>query len=172
MDMKNARKAEIVYRPIGIIRSEYGNKEETQIQAAFSSSVGVVGVFPEYAPGLKDVESFSHLILLYHFHQAAGCDLLKRPFLDDSERGIFATRHFNRPNPIGISIVELLEVEGNVLKVRGLDVLDGTLFLDVKPYIREFDRREDVRSGWLEGRRIEVGSELTPRRLGEGGRRV
>jgi tRNA-Thr(GGU) m(6)t(6)A37 methyltransferase TsaA len=168
--MKRAGRAEIVYRPIGIIRSEYRDKEDTPIQAAFSSSEGEVEIFPEYAPGLKDVESFSHLILLYHFHHATGCDLLKRPFLDDAERGIFATRHFNRPNPIGISIVELLEVKGNVLKVRGLDVLDGTLLLDVKPYVREFDLRENAKSGWLEGKRIEVGSGLTPRRLGDGGR--
>ncbi len=168
-EMKGDRLAEIVYRPIGIIRSEYMDKEDTPIQSAFSSSEGEVEIFPEYAPGLKDIESFSHVILLYHFHQASGVDLIRKPFLDDVEHGIFATRHFNRPTPIGLSIVELQEVRGNVLKVRGLDVLDGTLLLDVKPYVREFDRREDSRSGWVDGKKVEGAIGITPRRLDKGG---
>jgi tRNA-Thr(GGU) m(6)t(6)A37 methyltransferase TsaA len=151
------RTTEIKYRPIGIIHSEYTNQEETPIQGIFnSSSKGEVELFPEYVSGLEDLESFSHIILLYHFHRATGCTLLQKPFLDgEKERGIFAIRHFNRPNPIGISIVELKAVRGNVLEVSGIDVLDGTPLLDIKPYVRQFDHREEAKSGWVDDQHIQ-----------------
>ncbi len=142
---------EITYKPIGIIHSEFTHQEETPIQGIFNPSVGMVEVFPEYAEGLKDLETFSHVYLIYHFHRATGVRLTQKPFLDlDKDRGIFAIRHFNRPNPIGISIVELLEVNENMLTVRGVDVLDGTPLLDIKPYVKQFDHRQDVRSGWVD----------------------
>ncbi len=147
---------EIRYRPIGIIHSEYTKQEETPIQGIFNSSRGEVELFPEYAQGLKDLESFSHIILIYHFHRATGSSLLQKPFLDGQrERGIFAIRHFNRPNPIGISIVRLLAVKGNVLEVCGMDVLNDTPLLDIKPYVRQFDHREEAKSGWVDEQHIE-----------------
>jgi tRNA-Thr(GGU) m(6)t(6)A37 methyltransferase TsaA len=142
---------EITYRPIGIIHSEFTCQEETPIQGIFNPSVGIVEVFPEYTDALKDLETFSHIYLIYHFHRAHGVRLTQKPFLDlDKERGIFAIRHFNRPNPIGLSIVELLEMDGNMLTVRGMDILDGTPLLDIKPYVRQFDHRQDVKSGWVD----------------------
>jgi tRNA-Thr(GGU) m(6)t(6)A37 methyltransferase TsaA len=136
-------------RPIGLIHSPYVKKEETPIQSAFSEGRGEVEVFPEYEAGLKDIDGFSHLILLYYFHQAEGYSLSVKPFLDDTRRGLFATRYPARPNPIGLSVVRLLERRGNVLQIAGVDVLDGTPLLDIKPYVPQFDEREEVTIGWL-----------------------
>lgn len=142
---------EIMYKAIGHIRSEFGNKDQTPVQSAFSASEGTVELLPEYVPGLKDIEGFSHIILIYHFDRVEGYTLLQKPFIDGSrERGIFAIRHCDRPNPIGLSIVELLGVKGNQLRIRGADVLDGTPLLDIKPFVRQFDDRDNVRSGWVD----------------------
>lgn len=111
---------------------------------------GTVDVFPEFEEGLKDIEGFSHVILIYHFHRARFKSLLVRPYMDENYHGVFATRAPARPNPIGISIVRLVERRGNVLIVEDVDVLDGTPLLDIKPYVPEFDYREGVRTGWLE----------------------
>jgi len=139
-------------RPIGFIRSPYTNAEETPIQSAFSEGRGEVEVFPKYEAGLKDIDGFSHLILLYYFHQAKGYSLSVKPFLDDTPKGLFATRHPARPNPIGLSVVRLLERRGNVLQIAEVDLLDGTPLLDIKPYIPQFDERKGATAGWLEGR--------------------
>lgn len=139
-------------QPIGIIHSPLRVKSETPIQAAFSEVEGTIEVFPEYAAGLQDIEGFSHIILLYWFHQSEGYDLIVRPFLDQEPHGIFAVRYPARPNPIGISVVELLERTETQLRVRGLDVLDGTPMLDIKPFAPHFDHREDARLGWLTDR--------------------
>lgn len=139
-------------RPIGFIRSPYTNEEETPIQSAFSEGRGEVEVFPEYEAGLKDIDGFSHLILLYYFHQAKGYSLSVKPFLDDRPKGLFATRHPARPNPIGLSVVRLLERRGNVLQIAEVDLLDGTPLLDIKPYVPQFDERKGATAGWLEGR--------------------
>lgn len=122
------------------------------IQAALSDADGTVEVYPEYAAGLADVEGFSHLTLVYWFHLSDGYRLSVRPFLDQVQRGLFATRFPGRPNPIGISTVELLAREGNRLLVRGVDVLDGTPLLDLKPFVPAFDHRDEIRVGWLEGK--------------------
>ncbi|MEA1958871.1 MAG: tRNA (N6-threonylcarbamoyladenosine(37)-N6)-methyltransferase TrmO, partial [Chloroflexota bacterium] len=111
---------------------------------------GQVEVFPDYLEALKDVDGFSHLILLYHFHMTDGSRLTYRPFLDGQERGMFAIRHFNRPNPIGISVVRLEGVRGNILDIADVDILDGTPLLDIKPYVPRFDHRSGVRAGWYE----------------------
>jgi tRNA-Thr(GGU) m(6)t(6)A37 methyltransferase TsaA len=141
---------EIVYRPIGRIHSSLVDKGEAPIQGAFApENRGRVEVFDEYAGGLKDVDGFSHLILIYHFHESRGWTPLKKPFLDDQERGIFSIRHFDRPNPIGISVVRLLSVKDNVLEISEVDILDGTPLLDIKPYMPKFDIREDAVDGWL-----------------------
>lgn len=144
---------QICYKPIGIIHSEFTDIKTTPIQSIFSTAEGTLEIYPEYVAGLKDLEGFSHLILLYHFHNAGEMILTERPFADvKSERGIFAIRHFRRPNPIGLSIVDLLEIQDNILHVRGIDILDGTPLLDIKPYIFQFDNRTNVRSGWVDSR--------------------
>lgn len=159
---------EFTYRAIGIIHSPFKEKGEVPIQGTFSQAEGTIELFPEYVPGLKDIEGFSHLFLIYHFHEADGYALLQKPFLDGGIlRGIFATRFFKRPNPIGLSIVGLIKVNGNLLEVSGLDVLDGTPLLDIKPYVRRFDLRENARDGWLEQKELgKKGNEYTPAKLG------
>jgi tRNA-Thr(GGU) m(6)t(6)A37 methyltransferase TsaA len=144
---------ETIMRPIGVIHSPFTEKDHTPIQASRSQAIGRVEIFPKFGDGLKDIEAFSHIYLLYTFHNSSGYSLHVKPFLDDEEHGLFATRYPYRPNPIGISIVQLLSREGNVLTVKGMDVLDGTPLLDIKPYVPDFDlRTEDVRVGWYETR--------------------
>lgn len=121
------------------------------IQAAVSRDIeGTVEIFPEYADGLTDIEGFSHLYLIYHFHLSDGFSLTVKPYLDDQVHGVFVTRAPARPNPIGISIVRLCKVEGLKLSIRDVDIVDGTPLLDIKPYVPEFDVREVEKIGWLE----------------------
>jgi len=139
----------LVYAPIGIIHSEHRVPGETPIQPVYAGNCrGTVEVYPEYADGLRDIEGFSHLYLIYHFHKAESPKMLVKPFLDDVERGIFATRAPCRPNPIGLSIVALTGRGGNVLQVEGMDILDGTPLLDMKPYTARFDTISVTRNGW------------------------
>ena len=136
--------------PIGIIHSPYQTKEAAPIQGAFSPDViGRVEVFPEYAEGLKDIETFSHIILLYQFNKAGKIKLVRPTFLDDEPHGIFASRHPCRPNGIGLTIVKLLRRFKNILEVSGIDVLDGTPLIDIKPYIPRFDCFPGAKEGWL-----------------------
>jgi len=142
---------EIVYRPIGIIRSPIKQPRGAPIQPTAAAGIeAVVEVFPEYAEGLEDIEGFSHIILLCHFHLAMRAKLKVKPFMDDKLHGVFATRAPARPNPIGLSIVRLVRVEGRKLLIRDVDIVDGTPLLDVKPYVPEFDIREAGRTGWRE----------------------
>lgn len=143
---------EIILHPIGVIHSPFSEKERTPIQASRSQAIGLVEVRPEFAEGLMDIEGFSHLYLFYAFHQSNGYDLRVKPFLDDREHGLFTTRYPRRPNPLGISIVRLVSRRENALTVEGIDVLDGTPLLDIKPYVPDFDQRTDVRTGWYETR--------------------
>jgi tRNA-Thr(GGU) m(6)t(6)A37 methyltransferase TsaA len=141
----------ISYEPIGIIHTGFKEQTVTPIQGVFSpESIGEVEVFPQYTEGLKDIAGFSYIILLYHFHLSTGYSLLKRPFLDNEEKGIFSIRHYDRPNSIGISVVGLEKVEGNRLTVSGVDIVDGTPLLDIKPYIPDFDIRQPEKKGWYE----------------------
>jgi tRNA (adenine37-N6)-methyltransferase len=156
---------EFTYKAIGVIHSPFTKKEDTPIQGSFSDARGTVEVFPEFAAGLKDIEGFSHLYLIYHFDRAEKHSLIQKPFLDQVERGIFATRHFDRPNHIGLSIVELLSVNVNMLEVGRIDVLDGTPLLDIKPLVRQFDFRDNVRCGWMDKKDTGSG-DMTPRELG------
>ncbi len=142
---------EIKYRPIGVIHSPYRKIEGIPIQAASAKGIdGTVEVFPEYAEGLKDLDAFSHIILIYHFHLSKRFKLMIKPYMDDKLRGVFATRAPSRPNSIGISIVHLIGIEKNVLHVRDIDIMDGTPLLDIKPYVPEFDMRKVEKTGWLE----------------------
>jgi len=144
----------LTLKPIGVIHSPYKTKEEIPIQGRFKPEVtGEIEVFEEYEEGLKDIEGFSYLIILYWFHRAGKPSLLVRPYLDDNPHGVFATRYPARPNPIGLSVVRLLGREGNVLRIAGVDVLDGMPLLDIKPCVSQFDRREGTRIGWLTGGR-------------------
>jgi tRNA-Thr(GGU) m(6)t(6)A37 methyltransferase TsaA len=138
--------------PIGVIRTPFAEGDEIPIQPAFSQAAGQVEVYPEYAEGLQDIEGFSHIILLYALHRSSGYALRVKPFLDHRLRGIFATRHPRRPNPIGLSVVRLLARNGSTLDVEGIDVLDGTPLLDIKPYVPEFDLKTDARAGWYDNR--------------------
>ena len=139
----------VSFRPIGVIHSGHSEAGKTPIQPVFARGCrGRVEVFPEFAEGLRDLEGFSHIYLLYLFDRAGPPRLRVKPYLQDVERGVFATRAPCRPNPIGLSVVELLRLEGNVFHVDGLDVLDGTPLLDIKAYTAMFDRIEGTRNGW------------------------
>ena len=141
------------YRPIGIIHSPFDKPEGMPIQPVGARGIkGTVDVQAEYEDGLKDLDGFSHIILIYHFHLAEGYSLQVKPFLDDTPRGIFAVRAPRRPNPIGISVVRLERMEGTRLHISNIDVVDGTPLLDVKPYVPDFDGVEDVQIGWLADR--------------------
>ena len=126
------------------------------IQPRFSSAVGEVEIFKEFQDGLKDIKGFSHIMLLYWFHKSKGFKLHARPFLDDKEKGIFAIRSPNRPNPIGVSVVKLKNVKGNMLTVEGLDTLDNTPLIDIKPYVPEFETINSESIGWLKRKIREV----------------
>jgi tRNA (adenine37-N6)-methyltransferase len=139
---------EILMRPIGVIHSPFSDLPGIPIQASRSEARGEVELYPEFEAGLADIEGFSHIHVLYALHKSSGYSLRVKPFLDDRERGLFATRHPQRPNPLGMSIVRLISRQKNILKVEGLDMLDLTPLLDIKPYLPEFDARNDVRSGW------------------------
>ena len=148
---------DITYRPIGIIHSPFTDIAGMPIQPRGAASVpGTVEVGPEFAAGLQDLEGFSHVILLYHFHRVQEARLTVTPFLDAQPRGVFATRAPQRPNPIGLSIVKLLGIEGNILHIENVDILDGTPLLDIKPYVPEFDQHPAERIGWLEQARGRV----------------
>ena len=141
----------ITFEPIGVIRSPFKTLDNMPIQPAGADGVeGLVELRPEYQDGLMDLDGFSHIVLIYHFHQSDGYSLAVVPYLDDISRGLFSTRAPKRPNAIGLSIVKLKSVEGPVLKIENVDVLDGTPLLDIKPYVPEFEPRGTVRTGWLE----------------------
>ncbi len=144
----------IEFTPTGIIHSPFRKLENIPIQPAGAAGVkGNVEIFEEYRPGLKDISGFSHIILLYHFHRSRGFNLNVVPFNDSVPRGLFATRTPKRPNPIGLSIVQLNKIEDGVLQISNVDILDETPLLDIKPYVPDFDAHEKVRTGWLETKR-------------------
>ena len=144
----------IEYEPIGVVNSPFAESKGTPIQPSRAkNAAGTVEVFRGFAEGLADLDGFSHIILLCHMHKTSGYRLKVIPYLDDQPRGLFATRAPSRPNPIGLSVVELLGIEGNMLAIRGVDLLDGTPVLDIKPYVSEFDQRTKLRTGWLKNAR-------------------
>ena len=142
---------EICFKPIGTIYSPHKQRKGTPIQTEAAKGIkGKVVVFEEYAEGLKDIEGFSHIILIYHFHLSEGFSLKVKPYMDENLHGVFATRAPKRPNQIGLSVVKLLNVEGNVLFIEDVDIIDGTPLLDIKPYVPQFDVKEAKSIGWLE----------------------
>jgi len=144
-------KNDINMKPIGIIHTLCKEPKGMPIQGRFEKGViGKVELFPEYKQGLKDIEGFSHIILIYHFDRSKDEKLISKPFLEDEPHGIFAIRSPHRPNHIGFSIVKLEKVEKNVIIFSEVDILDGTPLLDIKPYVSHFDSRENVKNGWLD----------------------
>jgi tRNA (adenine37-N6)-methyltransferase len=142
---------EITFRSIGTIHSPFQDLADMPIQPhGEASSPGTIEIYPDYSAGLKDLGGFSHIILLYYLHKVSSVQLTVMPFLDSEPRGVFATRAPVRPNPIGLSVVPLQKIAGNILFVDQLDILDGTPLLDIKPYVPEFDERTEFRIGWLE----------------------
>ncbi len=138
-------------KAIGIIRSPFAQAQGTPIQPCFAAGAeGVVEVFEEYREGLCDLDGFDRIWLVYWFHRARGATLIVRPYLDDAQHGVFATRAPARPNRIGISSVRLLAVEGDRLRVGDLDILDGTPLLDIKPHVPRFDHYPVTRCGWMD----------------------
>jgi len=141
----------IAYVPIGIVHSRFKEPKGVPIQSVAAKGVeGTVEIFPKYVEGLEDLEGFSHIILIYHFHLAKCSSLKVKPYMDDRIHGVFATRAPARPNPIGISVVRLVGIERNVLYIQDVDIVDGTPLLDIKPYVPEFDVRKVDKIGWLE----------------------
>jgi tRNA-Thr(GGU) m(6)t(6)A37 methyltransferase TsaA len=142
---------EIKLKPIGTIYTPYKQSKGIPIQGQFDKSItGMIKLFPEYQKGLKDIEGFSHLILIYYFNRSTEAKLVGRPFLEDQEHGIFAIRSPHRPNHIGFSIVKVKKVKGNVVIFTEVDMLDQTPLLDIKPYVSHFDYRKNVKNGWIE----------------------
>ena len=144
---------EIKYQPIGTIYSPFKTPVDTPIQPI--GGVGVkaeVEIFPEYVEGLQDLTGFSHIILLYHCHLCKAYKLTVKPFMDDVAHGLFATRAPARPNQIGISVVRLIRIDNKTLYIKDVDIIDQTPLLDIKPFVPDFDVRDEVRIGWLEGK--------------------
>jgi len=138
--------------PIGIIHTPYKSLSDCPRQGRETDTTCEVEVFDEFEPGLTDIEGFSHLIFLYWLHKSDGYQLMVTTPWEREPHGLFTTRSPRRPNPIGVSVVKLLARVDNILKVKGVDVLDGTPLIDIKPYVPQFDGADDVTIGWLEGK--------------------
>jgi len=143
--------------PIGIINTQYQKLEQMPIQPkGAENTISEIIINKEYEAGLADLDGFSHIYLIYEFHQSCGFQLSVVPFMDNTEHGVFATRAPRRPNPIGLSIVRILSIDKNIIKVSDADVLNGTPLLDIKPYIEQFDKVEQAQSGWMTASNREV----------------
>jgi tRNA-Thr(GGU) m(6)t(6)A37 methyltransferase TsaA len=143
----------ISFSPIGHFRTPYTDVAGMPIQPVGGYDTdGCIEVLPAFTDGLQDLDGFSNVIVLYHLHRITGYDLIVKPFLDVETHGIFATRSPKRPNPIGLSIMRLKKVEGCVVHLQGIDVLDGTPVIDIKPYVADFDQCNADRFGWFEGK--------------------
>jgi len=147
----------IKFKPIGIVHSPFRKKEDID-PSLYSNSLGFervqgeLEIFKEYEEGLKDIEGFSHLIVIFFFHKSEGFRLGTIPFGDDQLRGVFTTRSPHRPNPIGLSTVKIIERHGNIIKVAGIDMFEGTPILDLKPYTPR-DQKSPLKLGWLKDRK-------------------
>jgi tRNA-Thr(GGU) m(6)t(6)A37 methyltransferase TsaA len=144
---------EIKYKPIGIVHSPFKKKEDIQKEKytqpqGFDTVKGELEVFREFQDGLKDIEGFSHIVIIFVFHKSEGYRLHTVPLLEDKLRGVFSTRSPNRPNAIGMTVVNLIERKDNILKVKGVDMIEGTPILDIKPYTPR-DQRHPIKIGWL-----------------------
>jgi len=144
---------EIIFKSIGRLSTSFLTLENSPIQNSGTGEIlSEIEIFEEFADGLKDLDGFSHLILLYHLHKVTESKLIVKPFMDTETHGIFATRSPVRPNPIGLTVVECVEIQGNRIKIKGADMLDGTPLLDIKPWLPTIDSFENARTGWLDGK--------------------
>ena len=144
---------DFLFQPIGIIHSPFFQTEGMPVQPCGAAGAeGVLELNHDLVEGLADLDGFSHVWLIYVLHKTGKPRLRVKPFLDDHEHGIFATRSPARPNPIGMSLVSLLGIDGNKVRVGNIDVLDGTPLLDIKPYVPSFDQAESARIGWFDGK--------------------
>ena len=147
----------IHYTSIGLVRSPFTEIAGMPIQPPAAAGVrGCIVLQDEFAAGLQDIEGFSHLILIYHLHLVRDFSLSVKPFLDNDEHGIFATRAPKRPNPIGLSVVKLIVRDGATLEIENVDILDGTPLLDLKPYVPQFDSPQGARIGWFHDRLAQI----------------
>lgn len=150
---------DIVFKPIGYFKSPFTGLEDMPIQPKGGSEIeGMIEVLPEYQQGLVDLDGFSHVIVLNYLHECKDFKMMVKPFLDNTPHGVFATRSPKRPNPIGLSIMKLIKVEEGKVYLKGIDVLDGTPVIDIKPYVADFDLCGADRFGWTEGRTENVDS--------------
>jgi tRNA-Thr(GGU) m(6)t(6)A37 methyltransferase TsaA len=161
--------AKIELKPIGVIHTPFKRREDVPIQSTGGQDVeGIIEVYPEHAAGLDDLDGFSHILVVYHFHLSEGYKLKVVPFLDTVQRGLFSTRAPRRPNPIGVSVVKLERKEGNKLHIRGIDMVDGTPLLDIKPCVPYlYPSPDEARIGWLEGKVDRMGHHRSDKRFSE-----
>ncbi len=144
---------DISISPIGIIKTPFNELEGMPVQPSGAADIkGTIIINTEYQQGLSDLEGFSHIILLFYLHRSKGYNLMVKPFMDDKKRGVFSTRAPRRPNPIGLSIVELVEIKENIITIKGIDMLNNTPLIDIKPYIPKFDEKKSASAGWAEAR--------------------
>ena len=145
---------EIRFRPIGVVHSPFKEpfSGAPKTPSERRDYQGMIEIYPEFKDGLRDLEGFSHIIVIFYFHKAKYSGLIVKPYLDDNYKGVFATRFPNRPNLVGSSVVQLLEINGNILNIKGLDMIEGSPVIDIKPYIPEFKSDDKIRIGWLEGK--------------------
>lgn len=148
--MRKGRSLEL--KPIGVIHSPYKKRADTPYRGRGSERVSLIEVFEEFEEGLQDIEGFSHIIVIYWFHKSGGYRLLVKTPWDEVPHGLFSTRSPHRPCPLGLTVVELAARKKNVLKVKGLDAVEGTPLLDIKPYIPGVDDESAVKLGWLKGK--------------------
>jgi tRNA (adenine37-N6)-methyltransferase len=145
---------DIIIHPIGTVYTPHTDVKNMPIQPIAAEGIkGYIKLLPEFVEGLKDLEGFSHITLLYRFHKIEGYELLVTPFMDTEKHGIFATKAPKRPNSIGMSTVKLIAIDGNILHIEQVDMLDGTPLIDIKPFYPRYDNRENVNIGWLEKNR-------------------
>jgi tRNA-Thr(GGU) m(6)t(6)A37 methyltransferase TsaA len=157
MERKGSMITPITYTPVGVIHTPFNNVVDMPVQPSGAQNVrGTIELDPEYEPGLSDLDGFSHIILLYHFHRVVGYKLTVVPFMDNIPHGVFATRAPVRPNALGISIVKLEKIENNILSICDVDMVDGTPLLDIKPFFPNYDIRTGAKSGWLEKRDLNI----------------
>lgn len=156
----------IIFKPIGIIKTPYKKKDGMPIQPTGAIGIkGEIEIHHAFVEGLKDLDGFSHIILIYHFHNSEGFQLNVKPFMDDRLHGIFSTRAPKRPNPIGLSVVKLNKIENNILYIENIDVLDGTPLLDIKPFVPDVDCPKANKLGWLEGKSNKMGDKISDSRF-------
>lgn len=144
---------EIIFKPIGMVHSPFKNKQDVKIARCsdpegFDSVQGELEIFPEFSEGLKDIDGFSYIVLIFAFHKSESHHLYAHPPYDGKRRGVFSTRSPNRPNSIGFTVLKLLERKDNVLKVSGVDMIQDTPILDIKPYTPK-EQKPDAKFGWL-----------------------